>query len=154
METITDLVDDIEQLRMDASGDLDVWAGEQLAQLRTEMLRLKQDDAYQRYLRRHVLEYDPEENEDKPKCTCGNDCPVINNRIPAQVRRADDVSTAVDQYAIRHPGQPHALLTAEKRYRQAIAELYTSLERIRRHLRAGELPENTEGTRAVVSDAR
>ena len=145
MKSIDQLLTEIDENRLDCSADVDKWVDEELASLRGDIIRFERDGAYQRYVRRFIAnDYDPSEHGGKPRCDCGNDCPVLEGRLPALVKEADDPGRAQEEWAIRHPGTPYALLAADDEYREDLAALITGLHRIERVTRRDRIPESEQ----------
>lgn len=141
MRPIPELLDEIDKNRLDCSPRVKEWIGDELAELRGEVLRFQRDHAYQRYIRRYIAnEYDPGENDGRPRCDCGNDCPILEGRLPAMVQGADDPGRAQEDWAVRHPGTPYALLKADDSYREDLASLYNDIHSVLAVSRRDELP--------------
>lgn len=141
MRDIDELLEEIDLNRIDCRDEVDDWAGSELADLRSDILRFERDHAYQRFIRRFIAnKYSPEDHDGKPRCTCGNDCPVLEGRLPSMVKAADDPGRAAEEWAIRHPGTPHALLKADDAYRGELASVMNGLHRVEAATRRDRLP--------------
>lgn len=141
MQTIAQLLDEIHLNRVDCDPDVDEWVGEQLASLRSDIIKLTRDDAYQRFIRRHIAEeYTPGDNGGEPRCDCGNNCPVLEGRLPAMVKGSSQPGRAAEEWAVRHTGTPYALLTADDAYRDELAAVHNELNHLEAVTRRNTIP--------------
>lgn len=154
MKSISEKLEQIEANRRDIASshdEVDQWADEQLRDLWPRIIQVKRKDAYSRFVMRYVSQYDPTEHSDDdgepiPPCTCENDCPIINGRLPARVEDADEQAAAAEQWSIRHTGTPHALLKADEEWRDLLSDIYVDLYRIERGTRTKQIiGSDTEG---------
>lgn len=153
MRSIAELLDEIDKNRLDCSYEVDQWVAGQLAGLRSDVIKFQRDDAYQRYLRRYIAEdYSPGDHGGQPRCDCGNDCPVLDGKLPSMVQRATDPGRAQEEWAIRHTGTPYALLSADDEYRDELAGLYTSLNRLVAATRRDTIPKSEQETDEQAAD--
>lgn len=147
-----DYLQKIEAERIDARPELDEWAGDQLTDARAEMLQFQRDQAYRRFLVRFLSEEhdrlnDPDHDRSEPLCTCGNNCYLMQGKLPPTVLDGRTIAEGIEEYAHEHNGSPTGLFEADRAYREAIGSLLGTLERIWTALKNDQIPQSgREGT--------
>lgn len=130
-EDIDELLKQIDSSRISAPPELDAWINERLVEVRKKRLKIQRDNAYRRFLIRHVKdEYRERDQRDEPLCHCGNNCPLLRGEVPPQVLAADSLQRGIEDYTMTHPAHPQVLYEADDAWRETKAEVITELQRI------------------------
>lgn len=151
------------------SVDTKAYANRRLAEITPRIERVQRENAYQDFLLDHIqaeaekfqlyiefrdsdIEDDSEfvagryydELREHPVCLCdgkmAHHCPLKQQKLPWEVRNAEDIDDGIREFKANHPARPVVLLDAQREFSKLVAAAERDLRELMSVLTSDEIP--------------